>query len=440
MSVKCSVRHNVRETLLSKDLVKEDGGQLTLNATESELMSEAYRMGQELTRAYGTDDIPFMVSEGELVMNDDLLKSIDGVDPEIQDSLENELLASMRNVMNQLGLSATMVDKLRDREGNPIQGVAAADLLNRSIQYLEGKESELPEEVIHFYVQALKDTSDPLYSSMRDRIASEPEYEQVTRDYQDLGYTQEDIIDEAIAKVILNRVRGTIKSGVSDVSSEIQFEGPKLNPDNYEADSYTIKIEGKYAGTVSVDKKGYISSSTGMAGIELEPAFQNKGFAAQIYKQLNSTLLKQGKTLKSEAFGKESINSRALSVWKSLVTQGLVIEKEDHFEFLPVPAVESQDRNTRWWNRVLRRLKEMFNVGTESTDPFKQAALDMFRKDMTQYREVVSQFTRGQIMRSMGTPQTAVRDRVVNRHSSLKQLEMTLEEVKKAGLKTSDLL
>jgi hypothetical protein len=310
MFVKCSVRHNVRETLLSKDLVKEEGGQLTLNATESELMSEAYRMGQELTRAYGTDDIPFMVSEGELVMNDDLLKSIDGVDPEIQDSLENELLASMRNVMRQLGLSETVVDKLRDREGNPIQGVAAADLLNRSIQYLEGNESELPEEVIHFYVQALKDTSDPLYSSMRDRITSEPEYEQVTRDYQDLGYTQEDIIDEAIAKVILNRAK----------------------------------------------------------------------------------------------------------------------------------AVPSEDRNTRWWNRVLRRLKEMFNVGTESTDPFKQAALDMFRKDMTQYREVVSQFTRGQIMRSMGTPQTAVRDRVVNKHSSLKQLEMTLEEVKKAGLKISDLL
>ena len=51
MPVKCSVRHNVRETLLSKDLVKEDSGQLILNATESELMSEAYRMGEELARA-----------------------------------------------------------------------------------------------------------------------------------------------------------------------------------------------------------------------------------------------------------------------------------------------------------------------------------------------------------------------------------------------------
>ena len=213
----CSIRHNVREALVTEGLAVLENTDLRAVVSEAELVARSYTMAQELLEEYGVDDIPYMVSDDRIIMNEELFRQLDGAAPEIQQEMEDELLASMRNVMHQLGLSATMVDKLRDREGNPIQGVAAADLLNRSIQYLEGKESELPEEVIHFYVQALKDTSDPLYASMRARITSEPEYEQVLKDYQDVGYTDEDFIDEAIAKVILNRVRGVVKTGVSEV-------------------------------------------------------------------------------------------------------------------------------------------------------------------------------------------------------------------------------
>lgn len=215
----CSVRHNVKETLVGENLVRMEGNELIPVVSEDKLLSRAYTMAQQLLEEYGTEaaDLPFIVSENRVILNDELFRMIDGADPETQSSMENELLMSMRHLMRQLGISENVVSVLKDREGNPIQGVAAADLINRSIQYLEGKESELPEEVIHFYVQALKDTSDPLYASMRARITSEPEYKQVTRDYQGLGYTQEDIIDEAIAKVILNRVRPQVKTGVSEL-------------------------------------------------------------------------------------------------------------------------------------------------------------------------------------------------------------------------------
>ena len=115
-------------------------------------------------------------------------------------------------------------------------------------------------------------------------------------------------------------------------TSEIQLDGPKFNPDNYEAISYSVKINGEYAGAVSVDKDGYISSSIGMAGVELEKEFQGKGYGTKVYIALAEQLAKEGKTLKSEAFGKEDINKSANRVWKSLLNKGYAVDKGSYFE------------------------------------------------------------------------------------------------------------
>ena len=115
-------------------------------------------------------------------------------------------------------------------------------------------------------------------------------------------------------------------------TSEIQLDGPKFNPDNYEAISYSVKINGEYAGVVSVDKDGYISSSIGMAGVELKKEFQGKGYGTKVYIALAEQLAKEGKTLKSEAFGKEDINKSANRVWKSLLNKGYAVDKGSYFE------------------------------------------------------------------------------------------------------------
>jgi len=115
-------------------------------------------------------------------------------------------------------------------------------------------------------------------------------------------------------------------------TSEIQLDEPRFNPDNFEATSYPIKINGKYAGVISVDKNGYISSSIGMAGVELEKEFQGKGYGTKVYIALAEQLAKEGKTLKSEAFGKADINKSANKVWKSLLDKGYAIDKGSYFE------------------------------------------------------------------------------------------------------------
>ena len=115
-------------------------------------------------------------------------------------------------------------------------------------------------------------------------------------------------------------------------TSEIQLDKPRFNPDNAEAISYPIKINDKYAGVISLDKDGYISSSIGMAGIELEKEFQGKGYGTKVYIALAEQLAKEGKTLKSEAFGKTDINESANRVWKSLLDKGYAVDKGSYFE------------------------------------------------------------------------------------------------------------
>jgi len=115
-------------------------------------------------------------------------------------------------------------------------------------------------------------------------------------------------------------------------TSEIQLDKPRFNPDNPEAISYPIKIDGKYAGIISVDNEGYISSSIGMAGVELEKEFQGKGFGTKVYIALAEQLAKEGKTLKSEAFGKADINEAANRVWKSLLDKSYAVDKGTYFE------------------------------------------------------------------------------------------------------------
>ena len=120
---------------------------------------------------------------------------------------ETNISVSAKSVMEQLGLSLKVMDNLKDSEGNPLEGVAAADLLNKAILITTGNESEITEELAHFYVNALKDTNSPLYASMRNRVFKTPEYTEVVEKYAGVDtYDNEALIDEAIAKIITNRV------------------------------------------------------------------------------------------------------------------------------------------------------------------------------------------------------------------------------------------
>ena len=150
-------------------------------------------------------------------------------------------------------------------------------------------------------------------------------------------------------------------------TSEIQLDGPKFNPDNYEAISYSVKINGEYAGVVSVDKDGYISSSIGMAGVELEKEFQGKGYGTKVYIALAEQLAKEGKTLKSEAFGKEDINKSANRVWKSLLDKGYAVDKGSYFEIQLKNKQQAQQQYSAYLDSIFpdSQVKDIVYHGTK---------------------------------------------------------------------------
>ena len=218
----CNIRYRIVEDLELKGLARKEGSELIRTAPEQDIDRNAALMSMDLAREYGENDVPYMSVGDKVILNDDMIKRIDRImgnenvlnsDLAQITSSEQALVSSMRNVMKKFGVSEKVVDTLRDRNGNPISGVAAADILGKTIQVVNGNESELTEEVIHFMVVAMKDLDDPLYRSMAKRIFSEPEYSEVKNDpnYRSLGYSEEDIIDEAITKVIVNRLKKEVK-------------------------------------------------------------------------------------------------------------------------------------------------------------------------------------------------------------------------------------
>jgi hypothetical protein len=123
---------------------------------------------------------------------------------------------------------------------------------------------------------------------------------------------------------------------------DITLDKSRFNPDNPESTSYPIKINNKYAGVISINSEGYISSSIGMAGVELEKEFQGEGYGTKVYLVLANQLAKEGKTLKSEFFGKSDINKSASKVWKSLLDKGLAIDKGNYFEIISTVIPEQK--------------------------------------------------------------------------------------------------
>jgi hypothetical protein len=293
----CSVKNSIVSSLVDKGLAKFSGRDLVRTGTVLSIEEDAKNLSMEFSRLYGESDIPF-ISVGKTVqLNESLIQRIDRliegaeyvpVENAVAEISKEDLLASMDNLAKKLGVSKSIGERLKDREGNPIRGVAAADILSKTIQVVQGNNEALTEEVVHFVVVAMAELNDPLYRSMRKRIQNEPEYQEALLEYSKLDtYDENDLIDEAITKVIVNR-------------------------------------------------------------------FQK--------------------------------------------------EKEE-------------DRNTRWWQKVLNRIKEIFDPFSKAAD--KIAAHEKFKEDFLRYRKAIDTSSRSTIFRSLGDFQTQLRDLLIEKHQNL---------------------
>mgnify|MGYP003108454729 FL=1 len=122
-----------------------------------------------------------------------------------------ELNNKMRSFLDTIGVEYKAVDEILDANGNPIDVVAKADMLNRVVEVVEGKAGldTLPEEAAHFFVKYLRAKGSPLYKSMMREIEQYEAFGNVMNNpvYQK-QYENDPILmrEEAIGKVIAQQI------------------------------------------------------------------------------------------------------------------------------------------------------------------------------------------------------------------------------------------
>ena len=95
---------------------------------------------------------------------------------------KEELQESLVDFLHTIGVTISVVDSIKDKDGNKLDAVGSADLMNKIINVSKNKQGEttLAEEAAHFMVELLKADSNPLYKSMHRLIEGYEEYKEIS--------------------------------------------------------------------------------------------------------------------------------------------------------------------------------------------------------------------------------------------------------------------
>jgi hypothetical protein len=126
-----------------------------------------------------------------------------------------KLEQSLQSFLQAIGVDVETVKGITDANGNPISAIAKANMLNRVIEVVEGKQGldTLPEEAAHFFVRLLKVNNHPLYDSMKKEIRDYAVFEEVKEQYDEVydsnvDALEEEAIGKLISKVLISQVTG----------------------------------------------------------------------------------------------------------------------------------------------------------------------------------------------------------------------------------------
>jgi len=113
--------------------------------------------------------------------------------------------------MDRMGISYQNVEEITDREGNPIDAIAKADMLHATIQVVEGKAdiTTLSEEAAHFLVELLGDDN-PILKGMMNAVEGTEVHKEVVAEYGEIYNNDEtklkkEAVGKMIAKAIINK-------------------------------------------------------------------------------------------------------------------------------------------------------------------------------------------------------------------------------------------
>ena len=132
-----------------------------------------------------------------------------------KEKADKELNNLILNFLEKLGISVNSVNDIKDANGNVIDAVAKADMLNKIIDIVEGKAdiTTLPEEAAHFFVEMLGENNE-LLKQMMSKITSYKIYQETVEQYRNNSqYRNKDgslninkLKKEAIGKLISQHI------------------------------------------------------------------------------------------------------------------------------------------------------------------------------------------------------------------------------------------
>lgn len=128
--------------------------------------------------------------------------------------------------LERLGVDVKSVDTIKDSNGELIDAVSKADIINKIIEVVENKRdfTTLPEESAHFFVELLG-VNNPLYKSMMDKITTFKIYDEVLSEYADVyGDDIDKYKKEAIAKLISINILNELPLSEETLSRQSVFK------------------------------------------------------------------------------------------------------------------------------------------------------------------------------------------------------------------------
>jgi hypothetical protein len=152
--------------------------------------------------------------------------------------------------LQKIGVTTLNVSKITDSEGKPMNAVAVAKMLHKTIEIVEGRAdiTTLPEEAAHFLVEMLGNEN-ALVKSMMSTIESYPVYDQVYKEYfdvykGDINKIKKEAIGKQIALQIVQKITNE-ELGIDETQRE-KF-GSWWN-------RFWTKISSLFAGKVSASE------------------------------------------------------------------------------------------------------------------------------------------------------------------------------------------
>ena len=125
-----------------------------------------------------------------------------------KEAANEQIDTKVKNWLTSVGIEYQNVENITDRDGNPIDAIAKADMLHKVVQVVEGKAdiTTLSEEAAHFLVELLGDDN-PILKGMMNAVEGTDVYKEVVADYKDLYNGDETKLKkEAVGKMIAKAI------------------------------------------------------------------------------------------------------------------------------------------------------------------------------------------------------------------------------------------